>query len=150
MSQENITMKMGVNYVGVSAGAVILNEEGKMFMAKRGAEARDDQGKWEFPGGPVELFETREAAAKMNILEKYNIHIEVKKILGVYDVIDKACNDHWVSTTYLCKLVKGEPKIMYSNKCTNIGWFTFSEVKNLEVSRITKLNIKTLLQGDKK
>lgn len=46
-------MKIGVEYIGVSAGAVIFNEEGKLFMAKRGAEARDDQGKWEFPGGPV-------------------------------------------------------------------------------------------------
>lgn len=131
MSQENITMKIGVDYIGVSAGAVIFNEKGKIFMAKRSAQARDDQGKWEFPGGVVELFETREAAAKRNILEKYGIHIEVKKILEVYDVVDKAHNDHWVSTTYLCRWLKGEPKIMYPDKCTDIGWFTFSEAQRL-------------------
>ena len=32
-------MKKGVDYIGVGAGAVIFNKEGKVFLAKRGAEA---------------------------------------------------------------------------------------------------------------
>jgi 8-oxo-dGTP pyrophosphatase MutT (NUDIX family) len=53
-------MKIGIDYVGVSAGAVIINYEGRYFLAKRGNEARDDIGRWEFPGGSINFYETRE------------------------------------------------------------------------------------------
>ncbi len=139
-------MKIGVDYVGVSAGAVIINNEGKYFLAKRGPAVRDDVGCWEFPGGAVEFYEIREEATKRNIREKYNIKIEINSLLGVYDVIDRDNQDHWVSTTYLCNFVSGNPKIADTNKCTEVGWFTLDELQRLKLSRITKLNLADLLK----
>jgi 8-oxo-dGTP diphosphatase len=140
-------MKIGLDYIGVSAGAVIKNNEGKYFLAKRGPSARDDVGKWEFPGGAIEFYETRQEAAHRNIFEKYQFEIEVERILGIYDVIDKENKDHWISTTYLCHYLKGEPKIADPTKCSEIGWFTLEELQKLELSRITKLNLNDLLNN---
>ncbi|MDO8524700.1 MAG: hypothetical protein Q7R99_03655 [bacterium] len=42
-------MKRGVDYIGVGAGAIIFNNEGKVFIAQRGPGARNESGKWDFP-----------------------------------------------------------------------------------------------------
>src|SRR3989339_550336 len=102
---------IGKDYIGTSAGAVILNDQGKYFLAKRNSGARDDQGKWEFPGGPVGFYQTREEAAIKDMFDRYGIKIEIIDLLGVYDVIDQKQQDHWISTTYLCRWTGGEPEI---------------------------------------
>ncbi len=128
----------------ISAGAVIKNNDGKFFMAKRGEKARDDQGTWEFPGGKVLPMETREDAMRRNIKDKYGIEVEITKVLDVYDVIDSEAEDHWVSTTYLCNHASGEPQNLIPDKCDKIGWFSLEEIKKLKTSRITKLNLESL------
>jgi len=50
-----MVMKKGIDYIGVGAGAVIFSREGKVFLAKRGTEAGNESGKWEFPGGGVDF-----------------------------------------------------------------------------------------------
>jgi ADP-ribose pyrophosphatase YjhB (NUDIX family) len=50
-------MKKGVDFIGVGVGAIILNDEGKVFLAKRGHKAKNERGTWEFPGGGVEFGE---------------------------------------------------------------------------------------------
>jgi mutator protein MutT len=55
-------MKKGIDYIGVGVNAVIVNAQGKVFLAKRGKEARNESGKWEFPGGGVEFGEALEQA----------------------------------------------------------------------------------------
>lgn len=141
-------MKIGIDYIGVSAGAVIVNSDGKYFLAKRAEGARDDIGKWEFPGGTVNFCETREDAAYRNMKEKHNIDIQIQSILGVYDVTDEVDKDHWVSTTYLCTLAPGSvPEITNSEKCSEIGWFSPNELQDLDLSRISLLNLRDLASG---
>ena len=138
-------MKIGLDYIGVSAGAVITNDEGKYFLAKRGPASRDDIGKWEFPGGIVDFYESREEAVQRILHEKHDLDIIPRRVLGVYDVIDQSNKDHWVSTTYVCRPAKGsEAKIMQPTKCVAIGWFTFDQLRTLQLSRITRLNVADL------
>ena len=135
-------MKVGIDCIGVSAGAVIINQTGKFFLAKRGPGARDDVGMWEFPGGTIEFFETRIDAVRRIILKKHDFAIVIDGELGVYDVIDRANNDHWISTTYICRPASdARPRIVNIKKSTEIGWFTYEELLRLELSRITKLNV---------
>ena len=44
-------MRKGVDYIGVGVGAIIYDRDNRVFLAKRGKEARNETGKWEFPGG---------------------------------------------------------------------------------------------------
>ncbi len=50
-------MKRGIDYIGVGVGAVILDEQGRLFLARRGPQAKNERGLWEFPGGSVEFGE---------------------------------------------------------------------------------------------
>ncbi len=137
-------MKKGIDYIGVGVGAAILDKDGKVFIAKRGKKARNEQGKWEIPGGGVEFGETFEKALKREIKEEHDIEIEVLELLGVCDHIIPEEHQHWVAPTYICKLVKGEPKILEPDKCEELGWFTLAEAEELDLSIITKRDISLL------
>ena len=116
-------MKRGVDYIGVGVGAVIRNERGELFLARRGPLAKNERGLWEFPGGSVEFGERLADALRREIREEYGIEIEVGELLDVVDHILPAEGQHWVSPTYLCTVVSGDPAILEPGKCTEIGWF---------------------------
>ena len=137
-------MKRGVDYIGVAAGAVIVNEEGKYFAALRGKEAKDERGKWEFPGGGVEFGETLEQTAIREIKEEHGVELEVVEFLSVETVFIKPENHHWVTVTYVCKIKEGEPKILEPHKCDQIGWFLLDELIKMPLSTITVKNIQSL------
>ena len=75
-------MKRGVDYIGVGVGAIIVDDKGRVFLAKRGAKAQNERGLWEFPGGAVEFGETLRDALKREIREEYGVTIEVGDQIG--------------------------------------------------------------------
>jgi len=137
-------MKKGVDYIGVGVGAAIFNDDGKLFITKRGPGVQNDKGKWEIPGGAVEFGETCKQAVKREIKEENDIDIEVLELLGVHDHILPDEGQHWFSPTYICRIVRGEPKILEPDKCTDIGWFTVEETEQLDISSVTQHDIELL------
>lgn len=137
-------MKRGIDYIGVGVGALIFNDEGKMFLTLRGREAKNERGTWEIPGGAVEFGETLEAAIIREIKEEHDIEIEVVELLDVCSHIIPDEHQHWVSPTYICKIIAGTPVIKEPNKCEQIGWFSLEEAKKLPLSIVTKYDIEQL------
>ena len=133
-------MKRGIDFIGVGAGAIIFNDEGKVFIAKRGKKARNERGKWDFPGGSVEFGETCEDAVKRELMEEFGIEIKIIKLLEVVDHILPEEKQHWVSPSYIAKLVKGFPKIMEPEKCDEIKWVEISEINPEELSISSRSN----------
>ncbi len=121
-------MKKGVDYIGVGVGAVIVDGDGKVFLARRGREVRNESGKWEFPGGGIEFGETMEHALIREVREEYGFQIEVMELLDVVDHIIPAERQHWISPTFLCRPKSGTPSIREPHKCTEIGWFTLDAI----------------------
>jgi 8-oxo-dGTP diphosphatase len=139
-------MKRGIDYIGVGVGAVIENERGEIFLAKRGPLAKNERGLWEFPGGSVEFGERLAAALRREIREEYGMEIEVGSLLDVVDHILPEEGQHWVSPTYICKQVMGsEPRILEPGKCTEIGWFKPGEVPE-GLTVISRENLANYLQ----
>lgn len=133
-------MKKGVDYIGVGCGAMIFNDEGKVFLVKRGKGARNEAGKWDFPGGGVKFGEKCEDAVKRELKEEHNISIEVIELLEVVNHIILKEKQHWVSPSYIAKLIFGEAKIMEPEKCDEIKWVNLSEINSNELSRPSKSN----------
>lgn len=134
-------MKAGIDYIGVSAGAFIINSKGEVLLCKRSKNARNEKGKWEAPGGQVHFGETREQAIKREIKEELGVEIQIIRVLNIADEILKKDRQHWLPTTFLVKIKKGIPKIMEPEKCDKIGWFSLNKIPK-KISYITSLDIK--------
>jgi 8-oxo-dGTP diphosphatase len=133
-------MKRGIDYIGVGVGAVIVNGAGQLFLARRGPAAKNERGLWEFPGGGVEFGETLAEALQREIREEYGIDIRVGKLLDVADHILPEEGQHWVSPSYICNIIRGEPVILEPTKCVEIGWFDVERMPE-DITQITRLNL---------
>jgi mutator protein MutT len=141
-------MKRGIDYIGVGVGAVIVAPDGRLFMAKRGPQAKNERGLWEFPGGAVEFGETLAQALRREMREEFGIEIAVGALLDVVDHILPAEGQHWVSPSFICSVVAGEPVIQEPEKCSAIGWFTPESIPAdlTQVTQVTRENLKHYLQ----
>jgi 8-oxo-dGTP diphosphatase len=133
-------MIRGIDYIGVGVGAIIINDQGKLFMARRGLKAKNERGLWEFPGGSVEYGETLANALGREMREEYGIEIQVGELLDVVDHILPEEHQHWVSPTYLCTIKSGTPVILEGDKCSEIGWFAPDEAP-ADLTQITRVNL---------
>lgn len=135
-------MKRGVDYIGVGVGALIVDAQGRLFLAQRGPQAQNERGLWEFPGGSVEFGETLADALRREIQEEYGIQIAVGELLDVVDHLLPDEGQHWVSPTFLCTILAGEPKICEPEKCSALGWFYPYEMP----SPLTQISQKNLIR----
>jgi 8-oxo-dGTP diphosphatase len=133
-------VKRGVEYIGVGVGAIIVDDAGRLFLARRGPQAKNERGLWEFPGGSVEFGERLADALKREMREEYGIEIEVGELLDVVDHILPDEGQHWVSPTFICTIVSGEPTIREAAKCTEIGWFAPDQMPD-DLTQITRSNL---------
>jgi len=137
-------MKKGIDYIGVGAGAIIFNKDGRIFLAKRGPEARNEKNRWEFPGGSVEFGETLESALIREIREEYGFVIDVVQLLDVVNHILPEEKQHWVSPTYLCRYKNGKPSIKEPHKCEEIGWFNIGAIPVKELTKASQKSLHSL------
>jgi 8-oxo-dGTP diphosphatase len=137
-------MKKGIDYIGVGVGAIIFNNEGKVFLARRGKHVRNESGKWEFPGGGVEFGETLEHALVREIFEEYGSAIEVRGLLDVVNHLIPDEKQHWVSPTFICRIASGIPAILEPHKCEEIGWFSIDLIPEKDLTIASKKSLESL------
>ncbi|NMC53664.1 MAG: NUDIX domain-containing protein [Chloroflexi bacterium] len=137
-------MKRGIDYIGVGVGALIVNAQGQIFLARRGPLAKNERGLWEFPGGSVEFGETLAQSLIREMREEFGITISVGRLLDVVDHILPEEKQHWVSPTYICSITSGEPSIQEPGKCSEIGWFD-PHAAPPDLTQITRENLRHYL-----
>ncbi len=137
-------MKKGIDYIGVGVGAVIRDCDGKCFLARRGKAARNESGKWEFPGGGVEFGERLEDALIREIREEYGFEVTVLRLLDVVNHIIPDENQHWVSPTFLCGVKSGTAGIREPHKCDEIGWFGLDQIPEGKLTIASKKSLESL------
>jgi mutator protein MutT len=128
----------------VGCGAVILNADNQLFLARRGPEARNERHKWEFPGGGVEFGELLEEALVREVMEEYGFMIEVEELLDVVNHIIPDEKQHWVSPTFLCRYKTGIPRIREPHKCEAIGWFPLDRIPEQDLTIASKNSLASL------
>ena len=115
----------------VSAGAVVLNEQGEVLLVKD-----DRKGSWTFPGGIIEEGEGVLDGVKREVLEETGIKAEVGELFcvtsntckhpgynGVREVPPKVMLD------FVCRAIGGTPRPSEENSKT--AWFTLDEAQRL-------------------
>ena len=102
-------------------GAAIVRD-GRCLVAKRSPTMRAP-GKWEFPGGKVEVGETPHDALVREISEELGVTIEVGALLG------RGTATPIVLDVYLAALVAGEPQ---ATEHAELRWIGPDEVEALD------------------
>lgn len=103
----------------LSAGAVVLNDEGKILLIKGPLRG------WEFPGGIIELGESIQEGIIREVKEESGIDIEVTKFCGIYQNLNVGV----CATCWLAKAMGGE--MQTSSESLEVGFFTLEEVSKM-------------------
>lgn len=84
--------------------AAIIKKDNKIFVTQRGyGEFKD---KWEFPGGKIELNETKEEALKREIKEELKASIIIDEFIGIIQYEYEKFN--LIMHNFLCRLENNE------------------------------------------
>ncbi|EKD66990.1 MAG: MutT/NUDIX family protein [uncultured bacterium] len=134
-------MKAGVDYIGVSVGALIFNSEGKILLCKRSQNAKNERGCWEAPGGAVEYGETLEHAIAREMKEELDVELELMQQMPAANHIIPDDHQHWIPSAFISRIKNNKkPKIMELDKCDEISWFALDNLPQ-PLSIITKIDV---------
>lgn len=93
----------------ITVVAALIKKDGKVLIAKRSTGDLNVFGKWEFPGGKVELNESEKDAIKREIKEEFELDINVKNfIINNVCVYPKKTVD---LRLYECEYLSGQFKL---------------------------------------
>lgn len=104
----------------VFVSAILHDGKGKLMMAKRGGQARDRHGEWEFGGGSLEEGETLEEALIRETREELSVELTDIQQLYTHDFVRESGT--WIGVFYLCR-VNPEQVLIAEPVYDEIGWF---------------------------
>lgn len=109
--------------------AAVIVKDNKIYCCQRGNKG-ECAFKWEFPGGKIELGETKEEALVREIKEELNCEIKVEKYITT---IDHEYNTFSITIhVYLCELIDREPTI---SEHIAYKWCDVSELESLDFAQ---------------
>jgi 8-oxo-dGTP diphosphatase len=100
----------------VTAGVLV--RAGLVMMAQR-YERGPEGGKWEFPGGKVELGEDPRHGLQRELREELGVEVTVGRVLEV--ISHMQAGRQLILLYFDCQLYRGEPVAL---DCLQINWFT--------------------------
>lgn len=118
-------MKFDKSMKKIEVVAAIIKHGDKIFATQRGyGEFKDG---WEFPGGKMELGETREEALKREIRE------ELATIINIDEFVQTIEYDypsfHLTMHCYLCSVISGELTLLEHEAAK---WLSVAEIETVE------------------
>lgn len=93
----------------ITVVAALIKKDNKVLIAKRATGDENVFGKWEFPGGKVEVNETEENAIEREIKEEFEMDIKAIRFItnSIYEYPSKTID----LRLYECKYLSGEFKL---------------------------------------
>jgi len=112
----------------IAVGAVIINQDKKMLIAKRPLD-KPMPNKWEFPGGKLEDNESLPECCIREIKEELNLDIEVNEYVGYEDILYK--NKAFCLHLYTASL-KDSSQTISLNEHDEMAWVSFEDFEKYD------------------
>jgi 8-oxo-dGTP diphosphatase len=110
----------------VGAGVLLLDERGRVLLTLR--KAAPEAGSWSILGGKVDFLETVKDCAIREAYEEAGVRIAIERLLCITDHLLPAENQHWVSPSYLARIIEGEAYNREPHKSEDVRWFGLDEL----------------------
>lgn len=108
-----------------TVSAIILKNN-KILITKRAIEPL--KGRWDLPGGFLELNETLEKGLKREIREELGVEIKIGDFIGSF--VDRYAGMEWIiNLYYFAKISKG--KLKPDDDVAEIKWFEINKIPKL-------------------
>ncbi len=120
----------------VFVSAVCHDGKGHIMMAKRGGQARDRHGEWEFGGGAVEEGEQFEAALRRETTEELGVVLTEVNLLHAHQFVRESGN--WIGLFYLAQVNPSEVFIA-EPVYDEIAWFAPDDIPKQTFEIATEL-----------
>jgi 8-oxo-dGTP diphosphatase len=101
----------------VSVTAIPIDDQGRALLVQR-----RDNGRWEPPGGILELDETIEAGAAREAFEETGVKVEVQQLTGIYKNLRLGV----IALVFRAKALSGQPHP--TDEARDVQWLTRDEV----------------------
>jgi 8-oxo-dGTP diphosphatase len=113
-------------------GAIIVGNQGLLLTRRDKDPAK---GLWSIPGGVVEVGETKEQAILREVEEETGIKVEVREMIGTYDLIIKDSQDrikyHYLLIHFLTRALSST--IRPESPKVEVRWFKINQLPEKEI-----------------
>jgi 8-oxo-dGTP pyrophosphatase MutT (NUDIX family) len=72
-------LKPGIDYIGITTPFYCNDGNGKFLLHKRGKTARDEQGRWDFGGGKLDIGEELDVCVLREVKEEWGVDGEIQE-----------------------------------------------------------------------
>lgn len=112
--------------------AALIKKDNKYLIAKRAYDEEENLGKWEFPGGKVEMDEDEFTAIEREMKEEFEIEVRAVKYLtsSKFDTGKKII----LLKLYECEYIRGEFKL---NAHSEYAFVEKDKLLNYDLLRLT-------------
>lgn len=101
----------------VSVAGIVVRDDDRVLVIRR-----DDNGRWEAPGGVLELDESFEDGVRREVLEETGLTVTVERLTGVY----KNLNQGIVALVFRCSPAGGDAHP--TPEAREVRWMTTEQV----------------------
>lgn len=131
----------------------LMERNGKYLLIKevqRHIANHPDHGKWNLPGGRIDVGEDPRHAAEREAHEETGYHFKSEKILGVYSVVRKDLAERVGGVPHALKIVylgsfEGQPGPI-TDDASEVRWFTRDEIAALSSQELRDGDIPKMIQ----
>jgi 8-oxo-dGTP diphosphatase len=110
----------------VGAGVLLVDEREWVLLTLR--KAAPEAGCWSILGGKVDFLETVKDCAIREAYEEAGVRVAIERLLCITDHLLPGENQHWVSPSYLARIVEGEAYNREPHKSEDLRWFGLDEL----------------------
>lgn len=139
---EQLRKHKGTSFTGVGTVFICHDGNGKFLMSKRSEKTRDEQGRWEIPGGSLKWGFTAEENIAREVKEELCADAQKIDFIGYRDVFrenNEGTKTHWLMLDFVVLVDPKQVKIGEPEQCDDLGWFTLDNQPKPLHSQHTKL-----------
>ena len=114
----------------ITVVAALIKKDGKVLIAKRSTGDTSVLGKWEFPGGKVEINESEQSAIEREIKEEFEMNVKAKSF-----IVNNICeypNKIVDLRLYECSYIDGDFKL---HDHSEYAWVDISELFEYDLAK---------------
>lgn len=104
----------------------MVDERERVLLALR--TVAPEAGCWSILSGKVDFLETVQDCAVREAYEEAGVRVAIERLLCITDHMLPAENQHWVSPSYLARIVEGEAYNREPHKSEDLRWFGLDEL----------------------